>query len=69
MEGPANIFEVGVIQEVLMELLHPDADLLHADAPNLRQRIPEHVQRSTSDKQGKTSKHRYALGRGPPRKG
>jgi hypothetical protein len=40
MKRPSDVLEIGVIQEVLVKLLHPDADLLHADAPDLGQRIP-----------------------------
>ncbi len=40
MEGPADVLEVGVVQEVLVELLHPESDLLHADCADLRQRVP-----------------------------
>jgi hypothetical protein len=41
MKRPSDVFEVGVIEEVLVELLHPDANLLHADAADLGQCIPE----------------------------
>ena len=39
MEGPTNIFEIGVIQEVLMELLHPEPNFLHADTSDLWQGV------------------------------
>jgi hypothetical protein len=41
VEGPADVLEVGVVQEVLVELLHPESDLLHADCTDLGQRIPK----------------------------
>jgi hypothetical protein len=41
VEGPADVLEVGVVQEVLVELLHPESDLLHADRADLRQRVPK----------------------------
>jgi hypothetical protein len=40
VEGPADVLEVGVVQEVLVELLHPESDLLHADRADLRQCVP-----------------------------
>ena len=40
MKRPADVLEVGVVQEVLVELLHPDPDLGHADAADLREGVP-----------------------------
>ena len=40
VNGPADVLEVRVVQEVVGELLHPLANLEHADRPDLRQGIP-----------------------------
>ena len=40
VERPADVLEIGVVEEDLVELLHPDPDLGHADGADLGQRVP-----------------------------
>ena len=40
MERPSDVLEIGVVEKVLVELLHPPADLVHADAPDLGKAVP-----------------------------
>ena len=39
MNGPTDVFEVGVIEELVRILFHPLADLVHADGSNFRQNV------------------------------
>lgn len=40
VQRPADVFQVRVIQEILVELLHPQANLRHTDGADLRQSVP-----------------------------
>jgi hypothetical protein len=40
VQRPANVLEVRVVQKVVVEFLHPDADLCHANGSDLGQRVP-----------------------------
>ena len=46
MKRPHDVFEIGVVQEVLVELLHQYADLLHTDGTDLWQGVPGKIRYS-----------------------
>jgi hypothetical protein len=39
VDGPADVLEVRVVEELVGVLLHPLADLAHADGPDFRQDV------------------------------
>ena len=47
VDGPADVLQVGVVEELVGVLLHPLADLAHADGPDFGQdvSVPVHEDR------------------------